>query len=57
MSGYLGDLSPIQEKSLDDLKEMVTAETLPDEVRGIKRELVITGQYDLSCTKSTIYDQ
>lgn len=33
MSGYLGDLSSIQEKSLDEFKEMLTAETTTDEVR------------------------
>jgi len=32
MSGYLGDLSSIQEKSLGELKKMLTAETTTDEV-------------------------
>ena len=32
MSGYLGDLSSIQEKSLEELKEMLTSETTTDEV-------------------------
>ena len=40
MSGYLGDLSSIQEKSLDEFKEMLAAEAIPDEVRRDKRELV-----------------
>jgi len=32
MSGYLGDLSSIQEKSLGELKKMQTAKTKTDEV-------------------------
>lgn len=31
MSGHLGDLSSIQEKSLEELKKMLTAETITDE--------------------------
>lgn len=38
MSGYLGDLSSIQEKSLEELKKMLTAETTTDEV---SREIAV----------------
>lgn len=32
MTGYVGDLSSFQEKSLLELKEMLTTETTADEV-------------------------
>lgn len=32
MSGYVGDLSSLQEQSLEELKEMLTTETTADEV-------------------------
>ena len=32
MSGYVGDLSSLQEKALEELKEMLSAETTEDEV-------------------------
>ena len=38
MSGYLGDLSSIQEKSLEELKKMLTAEATTDEV---SREIAV----------------
>lgn len=33
MSGYLGDLSASQQKSLEEFKGMLTTETISDEVR------------------------
>ena len=32
MSGYLGDLSSLQEKALEEMKEMSTEESTADEV-------------------------
>ena len=32
MSGYVGDLSSFQQKSLEELQDMLTAETTADEV-------------------------
>jgi len=37
MSGYLGDLSSTQVKSLEELKEMLTSETTTDEVSRKQR--------------------
>lgn len=55
MSGYLGDLSSIQEKSLEELKKMLTAETTTDEV---SREIAKYCPIAVVLTKtSTIYDR
>ena len=40
MSGYLGDLSSSQKKSLEELKDMLTGESLTDEV--IKRDDIVS---------------
>ena len=55
MSGYLGDLSSIQEKSLEELKKMLTAETTTDEV---SREIAKYCSIAVVLTRtSTIYDR
>lgn len=41
MSGYVGDLSPSQEKSLQELKGMLTTETATADEVSLEWQLVI----------------